>query len=97
MLTRSSDMLPTLVSVTTWGALDVPTTWLANARLAGDRLTAEVPVPVPVRLTNCGLLLASSVNFMLDCRVPVPVGVNITLIAQFAPADNTLGQVFVWP
>lgn len=51
--------------------------------------------PAPVRLTNCGLPVALSVIFRLPARVPVVVGVNVTLIAQFPPAANELPQLLV--
>ena len=41
------------VIVTTLGELDVPTNWLANAKLPGSNLTA---VAVPAMGTVCGLL-----------------------------------------
>jgi hypothetical protein len=35
-----SAALPEFVNVTVWAALVVPTSWLLNVKLAGDRLTA---------------------------------------------------------
>jgi len=43
-------------------------------------------VPVPLKLTVCGLPLALSVSVRLPERLPVAVGVNITLITQLPPA-----------
>ena len=60
MLLMLKAPLPVLVRVTERAALVVPTDRLLKVRLAGVRLTTG-PVPVPVRLTVCGLPLALSV------------------------------------
>jgi hypothetical protein len=54
-----------LATVTGSAVLVVPTSWLPKLRLVGDTLT--VRIPVPLRLTVWGLLLALSV------KVSVPV------------------------
>jgi hypothetical protein len=41
-------------------------------------------MPVPVRFTVCGLLAAPSVTVRVPVRVPVWLGVNVTLTTQFA-------------
>lgn len=41
-------------------------------------------MPVPVRFTVCGLLAAASVIVRVPVRVPVWLGVNVTLTTQFA-------------
>ena len=89
--------LPVLVSVTVCAALVVPTCWLAKVRLALDRETAGAAtlLPLPVRLTVCGLPAALSVIVTLAVLVPVAVGVNVTLIVQLAPAGTELPQVLV--
>ncbi len=86
-----NDTLPVFVSVTACAALVVLTCWFPNERLVGEKLTAGA-VPVPARLTICGLLLALSVMVTVPVRVPVAVGVNVTLIAQLAPAATELPQ-----
>jgi len=43
---------------------------------------------VPLKLTVCGLPLALSVSVRLPERLPVAVGVNVTLIAQLLPAAS---------
>ena len=63
----------------------MPTAWLAKVRLVGERLTAGA-VPVPVRLTLCGLPVALSVTVRAALRVPLAAGVKVTLIVQLAPA-----------
>jgi hypothetical protein len=85
------------VSVTVCAGLLVSTAWLANVSDVGDKLTAGAPEPVPVRLTVCGLPAALSAMLMLPVKVPVVVGVNVTLIVQAAPAATDDPQVFVSP
>ena len=50
-------------------------------------------VPVPVRATECGLPPALSVMLTLALRVPVAVGVKVTLMVQVLPAANVLGLI----
>jgi hypothetical protein len=52
-------------------------------------------VPVPVSEIICGLPLASSVIATLATRLPVAVGLNVTLIVQFAAAATLAPHVFV--
>jgi hypothetical protein len=51
--------------------------------------------PVPVRLTDCGLLEALSVMLSLPDRAPEAVGLKVTLMLQLAPAATELPQVLV--
>jgi hypothetical protein len=55
-----------------------------------------VLVPVPMRLTVCGLPLALSVTETEAVRVPLAEGVKVTLIVQLVPAATELPQVLVW-
>jgi hypothetical protein len=55
----------------------------------------EKSVPVPVKVTVCGLPAASSVMVTLPARFPVAVGLNVTLIEQFAAAASVAPQGFV--
>jgi hypothetical protein len=87
--------VPVLVAVTVWAELVVPMTWLEKDKLDGERLITGA-VPVPVRVTVCGLLEALSVIVTVAARLPVAEGVNVTLIAQFAPAATDVAQVLVW-
>ena len=57
---------------------------------------SPVKFPVPDRLAVCGLLLAESITVSLPVRVPVIVGVKVTLMVQLAPAESVPGQAFVW-
>jgi hypothetical protein len=56
---------------------------------------AIIEVPVPERLTACGLPVALSVKASDAARLPLAVGVKVTLIAQFAPAATFDPQLFV--
>jgi hypothetical protein len=64
----------------------------------GDTLIDVNPVvvPVPERLTVCGLLFPLSVIVSVPVRVPTMVGVNVTLIVHLAPAANEVPQLLVW-
>src|SRR4029077_13042019 len=75
---------PLLVSVMVFPALGVPTSWLLKVKLAGEKLTGlvTVPVPVPDRFTISGLSVALSVTVRAPDIVPFTVGVNVTLIVQ---------------
>jgi hypothetical protein len=83
-----------LLNVTVWAGLVVPTSWLANVRLAGDSAAAG-EIPLPLRATVCGLPLASSVTDRVPLRVPVAVGVKLTLILQLAPLPKLALQLLV--
>ena len=52
-------------------------------------------MPVPVRLTVCGLPAALSIIVIAPVLVHGAVGLNITLIVQFAVAATLAPQVFV--
>src|SRR5690242_4652688 len=80
-----SRAVPEFVRVKVFGAVVVPTVTLPKLRFVADRVTAG-ELPVPVRLTLCGLPLALSVTARVAPRVPAAVGVKVTLIVQFAPA-----------
>jgi hypothetical protein len=97
MLVRLSVEVPVFFSVTVFDELVVLTCCRAKVRLAGDRLTVVVPevVPVPVRVTTCGLPAALSVIVIVPGWLPVAVGVNVTLIVQFPPAATEAPQVLV--
>src|SRR5437764_13284601 len=87
--------LPVLVRLEDCTALVVPTAWLANVNEAGERPTTgppDVEAPVPVRVAVCGLPVALSVTATVAVRVPEAAGVNVTLIAQLAPAATAVPQ-----
>jgi hypothetical protein len=52
-------------------------------------------VPVPERLTVCGLLLALSLTFMVAVRVPIAPGVKVTEILHQDFSARSPPQVFV--
>src|SRR5260370_4537233 len=52
--------------------------------------------PIPVRLTDCGLPDVLSVMLRVPVRLRDAVGVNVTLMVQFALAATELPQVLVW-
>jgi hypothetical protein len=60
----------------------------------GERLTTG-PVPVPERLTVCGLPLALSVMLTEAVRIPVAEGVKVKLAVQLAPGATELPHVLV--
>ncbi len=94
MLLREREAFPVLLSVTVCAELVVPRVWLLKVKLAG--LTPAVgAVPVPLRLTVCGLVVALSVMLKVAERLPGAVGVNVTLIVQVALAATELPQVLV--
>jgi hypothetical protein len=78
--------LPALITVTPCDGLVVPT---GSGGKAGDadKLTAGA-VPVPIKLTTCGLPLALSVSVRLPERAPAAVGVNATSITQLLLAAS---------
>jgi hypothetical protein len=64
---------------------------LPKLKLGADKLTRGV-VPVPLKLTVCGLLEALSVKFSEALRLPAADGVNVTLTVQ-APLGITVAPV----
>jgi hypothetical protein len=81
MLLMDKAAFPVLLSVTVWAALVVPRLWLLKARLVGVTLPTGA-LPVPVKLTVCGLLTALSVMLIEAVRLPMAAGLNVTLIVQ---------------
>jgi hypothetical protein len=73
----------------------VPLSCEPKARLDGDTVTAGA-VPVPPRLTDCGLFPALSVICTLAVRLPVAVGEKVTDIVQLALMARLAGQLLVW-
>jgi hypothetical protein len=53
-------------------------------------------VPVPLRVTDCGLPAALSVIVTLAARLPLAAGAKVTLMVQFEPPARELPHVFVW-
>jgi hypothetical protein len=55
-----------------------------------------MPTPVPLRLTVCGLPLASSLTLSVALSEPTTCGVNVTEMLQLAPPARVVPHVFVW-
>jgi hypothetical protein len=89
------EALPVLFSVTVCAVLVTSTGWLPKARLVVERLTSGA-VPVPERLTVCGLPLALSAMLRVPLCVPLLAGVKPTLIVQTFPTATLVPQLFVW-
>jgi hypothetical protein len=92
MLLMLSVVLPVLLSVVV-SVLEPPIPTLPKFRLAGLNSTT---VPVPVTLTVCGLPAALSVIDNVPVRVPLCVGLKVTLMVQLASAARLEPQVFAW-
>ena len=54
-------------------------------------------MPVPERLTDCGLPVALSVMASEAARLPAAEGVKVMLMVQLAPAATDMPQLLVWP
>jgi hypothetical protein len=94
LLVMVKGALPVLFRVRVWVPLVDPTAWLLKERFEALRATTG-PLPVPVRLTVCGLPGALSVIVTEAVRLPGAVGVKVTLIVQLPPASTELPQVLV--
>jgi len=67
---------------------------LPKLKLVGAKLMPGA-TPVPDKVTVCGLPLALSVTVIVPDWLPVAVGVNVTLMVQFAPAATDVPQVLL--
>jgi hypothetical protein len=92
MPVTDSGAVPVLVRVTVWAALVVATDWFPKARLDGDALASDA-VPVPVRLTDCGLPVALSAIASDAERLPLAAGVKVMSIVQLELAASELPQL----
>ena len=81
-----------LVTVTICGGLLVPTLNEPKDRLVGNTVTW---LPLPLRLTVCGLPAALSVIASVPLRKPPLVGLKVTDIEQFLPAAKFALQLLV--
>lgn len=91
------DAVPVFFTVIILAALVSPTAVEVKASEVGVTVTVTVPAeaPVPVRLTDCGEFVAWSVIEIEPVRVPVVVGVNVTISVQLPPAASDVEQLFV--
>src|SRR2546427_441389 len=89
--------VPVLLTVTVCEPLVCPILTLPKLRLVGDTLTVIDPpedeTPDPVKPIVWGLFEALSAMVTVPARVPVVVGVKLTLSVQLAPAATVLPQV----
>jgi hypothetical protein len=58
-------------------------------------MLVDAAAPVPERATDCRLPVALSEMVKVPGRVPVVVGLNVTLIVQFFPAATEPVQVLL--
>ena len=79
-----------MVTVTLEAELLTPIVWFPNEILDGDTVTAEIPVPL--RLTVCGLDVPESVTVRVPVREPSADGVKVTEIVQLLPAPRVEGD-----
>jgi hypothetical protein len=84
--------VPVFVSVTTWVFTVLRLLGVAKTTLFADRLTDGEPIarPVPERVIVCGLPVTLSLMVTAPARVPVVVGVNVTLIVQVEPTCSVM-------
>ncbi len=91
--------LPVFVTVTVRARLAVCSRRLANVREAGATesiVSLVLPrMPVPLRATTRGLLLALLVTVRVPARGPGALGLNVTVTAQ-EPSAAMLPQLLVW-
>jgi len=90
MLDSVVEAVPLFETVMVLAALVVPTVWLVKVRLEGEKEIPGTPVPVPVKLTDCGVVAALSVMVMVPVRVFTAVGVKVTEMVQNPPAPMAL-------
>jgi hypothetical protein len=93
MLVNVNGFPPVFDTVTICAALVVPTAWLPNVNEAGViPIVVLLLVPVPAKITDCGLPVALSVNVIAPERVPVAVGVNVIWNLHGVPPTAMLGH-----
>lgn len=95
MLEMVSAMLPLLVSVMLWAAVAIVTGSLPKLSAVADRL-AMAAVPVPFRLTVCGLPAALSLMATAALRVLMVEGVKDTVTLQVAAGAREAPQLLLW-
>jgi hypothetical protein len=95
MLETSNGSSPALLRVTDSAGLLVPTACSPNVSPVAERLAAGA-MPVPLRLTTCGLSAALLATVTSPVLVPLSMGAKTTLRLQAAPGGKLGPQVFVW-
>jgi hypothetical protein len=74
-------------------AVVLPIATVPKLRLVAERVIGALPVPV--RLTVCGLVKALSVNVSAPLSAPIIDGVNVTPTVQVPPAATPEPQVLL--
>src|SRR5262249_53849661 len=83
-------VVPTFVTITDLAAPVVPTATVPKLSETGE---SESCVPVPVKVTVCGLVGALSLILNVPVRTPIRVGVKVTPTLQLAPGATVVPQV----
>jgi len=84
-----------LFRVTVWAELVVPKAWLPKVRGEGE-MPIEPVTPMPLRLADWELpAVALSVILKTAERLPVAVGLKVTVMVQFPPAVTEPSQLLV--
>src|ERR1700757_2651110 len=92
MLDSVRDVVPELVSVIDCAALLVPTFVVPKVRLEGESETLPL-VPLPIRLTSCGLLRSLSLMVSVPPLTDPDEGVNVSVTVQLPPLSTVPWQV----
>src|SRR6202030_553098 len=87
--------LPVLLSVTTCGALAIPSDVDAKLTCLCDNCSEGPLTPVPVSGIICGLACVLSVKVIAPLLTPSAVGANCTLIVQFSFGRTLAPQLLV--
>jgi hypothetical protein len=87
-------VLPVEVTVTVCPVLVEPTLVVGNVSDEGDKLRERFELPVPVRVTDCGLPSASLVTTRAPFLIPEAVGAKATVAVHADPALSEAGQLF---
>jgi hypothetical protein len=83
---QAREMAPLkLVGPCAWITKVVWVSPITKGLLALGETSVKAAAPIPVSDTDCGLPVALSVIDKLDARVPLAVGLNVTLTVQLCP------------
>jgi len=66
-----------------------------RSRRRDENMFSNAHLPVPLKLTTCGLFAALSWRVSVPLRVPVAVGLKVTLMPHVACAAKLVPQVLV--
>src|SRR5439155_2092973 len=86
-----TSVVPWLVSVAVLDAPLLPTSLVLKFNREGESVTL---VPIPLRLTTCGLVGSLSVTVMVPVLRPDPFGEKLTLTLQSPPGGIERGQLW---